>query len=68
MPIKELKGFQRIFLKKGAQQKVNFQLSTADLQHYNAQLDDLSVLPGKVNIMIGPSSADAKLVGSFELK
>lgn len=68
MPLKELKGFKRIYLKKGTQQNVSFKLSANDIQHYNQQLDDLSTLPGKIKLMVGSSSADSKLLGSFELK
>lgn len=68
MPIKELKGFKRIHLKKGETQLVNFELKRSDIQHYNAKIDDLATLAGKVQLFIGPSSADAKLVGNFDLK
>ena len=68
MPLKELKGFKRIYLKKGEQQNISFSLKATDIQHYDAKIDDLAAISGKVQLMIGPSSAEAKLVGSFELK
>lgn len=68
MPIKELKGVKRIHLKKGEQQTIRFDLKASDLQHYHEQLDDLAIIPGKIKLMIGPSSADAKLMGAFDLK
>jgi beta-glucosidase len=68
MPLKELKGFKRVFIKKGAQELVTFNLNATDIQHYDAKLDDLKTITGKVQLMIGPSSAEARLIGSFELK
>lgn len=37
-PIRELKGFQKISLKKGERRTVTFELSARDLRFYNAQL------------------------------
>ena len=68
MPIKELKGFKRIHLKKGEQQAIQFNLKASDIQHYDEQIDDLATIPGKIKLMIGSSSADAKMVGAFDLK
>ena len=68
MPIKELKGFKRIHLKQGEQQTIQFNLKASDIQHYDERLDDLAIIPGKIKLMIGSSSADVRLVGSFELK
>ncbi|TKB98448.1 glycoside hydrolase family 3 C-terminal domain-containing protein [Pedobacter cryotolerans] len=68
MPVKELKGFKRINIKKGALQEVTFELKASDIQHYNEQLDDLSIVPGKIKLMIGSSSADVRLAGVFDLK
>ncbi|RZK34948.1 MAG: hypothetical protein EOO90_30005, partial [Pedobacter sp.] len=68
MPIKELKGFKRIHLKKGTQQQLSFELKASDIQHYDAKIDDLKTKSGKVQLMIGTSSADARSVGSFEIR
>lgn len=68
MPIKELKGFKRVHLKKGTEQMLSFNLKASDIQHYDSKLDDLGIIPGKIQLFVGSSSADAKLVGNFELK
>lgn len=68
MPIKELKGFKRVHLKKGTEQILSFNLKGSDIQHYDSKLDDLGIIPGKIQLFIGSSSADAKLIGNFELK
>ena len=68
MPIKELKGFKRVHVKKGEKREVSFELKASDIQHYSAKIDDLATVPGKVQLMIGPSSAKAILLSSFDLK
>ena len=68
MPIKELKGFKRVHVKKGEKREVSFELKASDIQHYNAKIDDLATVPGKVQLMIGPSSTKVALLGSFDLK
>lgn len=65
-PIKELKGFQKISLKKGASETVDFELSIAQLKFYNANLEFVAE-PGKFEVYIGKSSADDTLKVEFEL-
>ncbi len=59
-PVKELKGFQRIFLKKGESRKVTFQITDDLLKFYNPQLEYV-LEPGDFNIMIGPDSSQKNL-------
>lgn len=54
-PVKELKGFQRIHLKPGQTQTVQFQLTPAELGFYNADMKWV-VEPGGFEIMAGASS------------
>jgi beta-glucosidase len=56
-PVKELKGFQKIFLKKGERKEVKFILSTDDLKFYNNELK-YAAEPGEFKIMIGSNSAE----------
>jgi len=65
-PVKELKAFQKIMLKKGESKTVNFELSIEDLKFYNAGLEFVAE-PGKFEIFIGKNSADDKLMAEFEL-
>ncbi|MGZ3915941.1 MAG: glycoside hydrolase family 3 C-terminal domain-containing protein [Flavisolibacter sp.] len=66
--IKELKRYQRIFLKKGTSRQVSFQLTAADMLHYNEVKDRLDVIPGKISVMIGASSEDIRLHSNFTIK
>lgn len=65
-PVKELKGFKKIFLKKGESQTVNFTISIEDLKFYNTDLKYLAE-SGDFNVFIGTNSRDVKKA-SFALK
>ncbi len=58
-PVKELKGFQRISLKRGETKTVTFTITPDDLKFYNQNLD-YKFEPGDFDIMIGSSSDDIK--------
>ncbi len=65
-PVKELKGFQKIFLKKGETRTVEFTLTEKDLRFYNSDLKYVSE-PGDFKVFVGTNSDDV-LEGSFALK
>ncbi|WP_245600530.1 glycoside hydrolase family 3 N-terminal domain-containing protein [Flavobacterium daejeonense] len=54
-PVKELKGFQKIFLKQGESKTVRFTITAQDLKFYNNQML-FDVEPGEFEIVIAPSS------------
>ncbi|SDQ63968.1 beta-glucosidase BglX [Flagellimonas zhangzhouensis] len=65
-PKRQLKGFQKIMLKKGESKEVTITLSPDDLKFFNAQLEFVSE-PGEFEIFVGTNS-DADLTESFILK
>ncbi|MCB7482573.1 beta-glucosidase BglX [Christiangramia sediminis] len=65
-PVKELKGFQKITLKKGESKTVTFTVTAEDLKFYNSQLEYVFE-PGEFEFFIAGSS-DAEFAGSFTLK
>jgi beta-glucosidase len=64
-PIKELKGFQKIFVKKGETEIVSFKISIEELKFYNSNLDYVAE-PGTFQVFIGSNSDVQNNVG-FEL-
>jgi beta-glucosidase len=54
-PVKELKGFQKINLKKGETQTVTFEITVEDLKFYNSDLQFVAE-PGKFQLFIGTNS------------
>ena len=65
-PVKELKGFQQVYLKEGESKVISFTLTANDLRFYNDQLQYIYE-PGEFKLFIGSSSDMVKEVG-FELK
>ncbi len=64
-PVKELKGFQKVFLKAGESRTLNFKLTAADLAFYNTNLQ-LKAEPGDFKVFVGTNS-DSVLEAHFEL-
>lgn len=58
-PVKELKGFQKIMLKKGESKKVTFDITPEQLKFYNGDLK-YDWEAGEFDIMIGTSSEEVK--------
>jgi len=65
-PVKELKGFQKIFLKKGESKQVSFTIDIDKLKFYNSQLK-YQAEPGDFKIYIGGNSRDLQ-EAPFSLK
>lgn len=65
-PVKELKGFQKVFLKAGESKVVTFTVSEEDLKFYNNDLKFVAE-PGDFTLFIGKNSQDL-LATKFELK
>ena len=65
-PVKELKGFQKIFLKAGESKTVEFTLKASDLSFYGRDLVKKTE-PGDFEIWISKNSAEG-LKGRFTIK
>ena len=66
-PVKELKGFQKIFLKRGESKVVKFMITVDDLKFYNNELK-YAAEPGDFKIFIGTSAAEVKEAGFILVK
>ncbi len=64
-PLKELKGFQKIEIKKGETKTVTFEISIEDLKFYNSDLQFVAE-PGKFEVFIGSNSDTTSRV-AFDL-
>lgn len=58
-PVMELKGFERIHLKKGETKTVIFTIDEELLRFYNSELQFVSE-PGEFQLMVGPNSRDVQ--------
>jgi beta-glucosidase len=64
-PIKELRGFQRIYLEPGKSRTVTFTLAAKDLAFWDVASHAWRVEPGTFEIAVGSSSADLRAQGSL---
>lgn len=58
-PVKELKGFQKVFLKKGEAKEISFTITTEDLKFFNDKLEKIYE-PGDFKLFIGGASNNVK--------
>ena len=56
-PVKELKGFQKVFIPKGQTKRVEFKLNVKDLGFWNSLMQYV-VEPGTFEIMVGTNSEE----------
>jgi beta-glucosidase len=64
-PLKELKGFQKIEIKKGEKKTIRFEISVEDLKFYNSDLE-FAAEPGDFQAFLGADSSTNKFM-SFKL-
>ncbi len=60
-PVKELKGFKKVWLEAGESKEITIQLSKRAFAFYNVNINDWCVESGEFDILVGASSADIKL-------
>ncbi len=65
-PVKELKGYRRVHLSPGETAVLEFDLPFDLLAFYDDAMQ-LVVEPGTIQVMLGSSSQDIRLTGSFEI-
>lgn len=60
-PVKELKGFKKIWLNPGEAKEITIELSKRAFAFYNVNINDWCVESGEFDILVGASSADIRL-------
>jgi beta-glucosidase len=62
MPIRGLRGLERVALKRGEARALTFRLSPAkDFTHYDVDKKTYTVDPGEFEVQLGASSQDIRL-------
>jgi beta-glucosidase len=64
-PVKQLKGYQKVLIKKGETKQIEFQITEKDIRFYDQALKHISE-PGVHEVMVGTNSNDV-LRADFEL-
>ena len=65
-PVKELKGFKKIFLDPGETERVEFSLDEKSLSFYDTDTGKFKAEEGIFKIHVGSASDDIRLTGAFE--
>jgi len=61
-PLKDLRGFERVFINKGQTRVVTMNLGPKELEIYDIEAGDYRVEMGEYEILVGPSSQDKELL------
>jgi len=64
-PEKELKDFVKVQLEPGEEKKVTFSVKDEQLSYYNLSLKKWIVEPGTYDLLVGASSRDIRLQGTY---
>lgn len=67
MPVKELKGFKRITVRKDGEAQVSLKIPLSELQKWDMEKSAWQLYKGKYTIVIGSHATDEKLTASIEL-
>jgi beta-glucosidase len=66
-PEKELKGFEKVFLKPGESKTVTLTLPADAFKYYSEAKKQWVLEPGKFDLLVGSSSRDIRLTGNVTL-
>lgn len=67
-PVKELKGFKKVFLKPGESQRITLDIPVSSLAFYSEAQSQFVVEPGEFILQLGASASDIKQKISVEVK
>ena len=67
-PVKELKGFRKVYLEPGQTKTVTFGITPDDLKYFDDVQHDWVLEPGRFTAYVGSSSRDIRTEVSFEVK
>ena len=67
-PSKELKGFEKVYLKAGEKKTVTFEIDAEDLSYFDADKHGWVAEPGEFHALFARSSGDVKADAVFTLK
>ncbi|KAL4805163.1 putative beta-glucosidase D [Aspergillus unguis] len=67
-PVRQLRGFDNVFVKKGEQTEVTFELRRRDISYWDVKAQNWAVAEGKYGVSVGASSRDLRVHGQFTVK
>ena len=66
-PLKELKGFDKVYLKAGESKQIEIGLSEDAFQYFNAKQNRWVFEKGEFEILVGASSKDIRLAEKIKM-
>lgn len=66
-PLKELKGYEKVFLKKGETKRITILLNEDAFSFYDTDKKNFVIEKGDFEILVGPSSSELPLKGIINL-
>jgi beta-glucosidase len=67
MPLKELKGFQRLTVQQNGEQVATIKIPVKELQKWDPKKHQFQLYKGNYHLLVGSNSADVKLNASFTI-
>jgi beta-glucosidase len=67
-PIKELKGFEKVFLQPSQSKTVTLDLNQRSFAYFNVKTEEWNAVPGTYSVLVGGSSQDTPLKSQVSLK
>ena len=67
-PVKELKGFTKVFLKAGETKRVEIPFDDKTFRYFNVKTNKWEIENGVYDVLVGSSSADIRLEATIEQK
>lgn len=67
-PVKELRAFNKTFLKAGEEKEITVELSKRAFAYYNVNINDWHVESGEFDILVGASSRDIRLSATVSVE
>ena len=66
-PVKELKNFEKVYLKAGETKTVTFEVDAQDLSYFDADKHEWVAEPGDFKVLLGSTSEDIRSTVNFKL-
>lgn len=66
-PVKELKGFKKVYIEPGKSREVEFVLDSRAFAYYNTEINDWHIESGEFDILVGASSRDIRLTATVNV-
>lgn len=67
-PVKELKGFRKVYLEPGQTKTVTFEITPEDLKYFDDVKHEWVLETGRFTAYVGSSSRDIRTEVTFEVK